>query len=45
MLTYKLFCTITMETYYIDSDSEYHAKQELALKIGCPLSCIVVWDR
>ena len=43
MITYKLFCTVTMETYYIKANSEREAKQILSRKIGYPINTIDVF--
>ena len=42
-MKYKLFCTVTMETYFIEAESEYQAKKKLALQLGVPISCIDVY--
>lgn len=42
-MKYKLFCTVTMETYFVEADSEYQAKNKLALQLGVPISCIDVY--
>lgn len=39
-MKYKLFCTVTMETYYIEASSEWEAKQVLAERLGYPISTI-----
>ncbi len=43
MLKWKLFCTITMETYYEEAESEYQARKQLAARLNVPLSCIDVF--
>lgn len=43
MRKFKLFCTITMETYYVDADTELEARQKLARRLGCPISTIDVF--
>lgn len=40
MLHWKLFCTVTMETYYIYAETLYLAKKKLAQQLNVPLSCI-----
>lgn len=40
---YKLFCTVTMETYYVEASSEREAKQILARQLGYSISTIDVW--
>ena len=42
-MKYKLFCTVTMQTYYIDGKSEYDAKNLLARQLNVPLSTIDVY--
>lgn len=42
-MKYKLFCTVTMETYFVEADSEYQAKKKLALQLEVPISCIDVY--
>ena len=44
MRKYKLFCTVTMETYYVEADSELEAKRKLSKELGYPISTIDVWD-
>lgn len=43
MNTYKLICTVTMETYFIKSWSEYSACEKLAEKLGYPIDTIDVF--
>ena len=43
-MRFKLFCTITMETYWIEADTEYEAKQKLARQLGYPISTIEAWN-
>ena len=40
MLKWKLFCTVTMETYYEYADTEHEAKRKLAMRLCVPISCI-----
>lgn len=42
-MKYKLFCTVTMQSYFIEANSEYQAKKILALQLGVPISCIDVY--
>ena len=42
-MRYKLFCTVTMQSYDVVADSEYQAKKELANKLNVPISCIDVY--
>lgn len=39
-MKWKLFCTITMETYYIEADTVCNAKKKLALRLNVPINCI-----
>lgn len=43
MLKWKLFCTVTMETYYEYADTEYEAKRNLAMRLRVPIYCIDVY--
>lgn len=43
VIKYKLFCTVTMKTYYVEADSEYEARKILALCLGYPIDCIDVF--
>ena len=43
MITYKLFCTVTMETYYIKANSEREAKQILSRELGYSIDTIDVF--
>lgn len=43
MLKFKLFCTITMEIYYVEAENEYQARKQLASRMGVPISCIDVF--
>jgi len=43
MLKWKLFCTVTMKTYYEEAESEYQARKQLAIRLNVPLSCIDVF--
>lgn len=43
MRSFKLFCTITMETYYINADTELDARRKLARQLGYPISTIDVF--
>lgn len=43
MLMFKLFCTVTMETYYRKAASEDEAKRKLATELGYPIDTIEVW--
>ena len=43
-MKYKLFCTVTMETYFVESNSEYEAKKYLASQLNVPIHCIDVFD-
>lgn len=40
---YKLFCTIDMQTHYVEADSLLEAKKKLAKELNVPLSCIDVY--
>lgn len=42
-MKYKLFCTVTMLSYFVEAESEYKAKQKLALELNVPISCIDVY--
>jgi len=42
-MDFKLFCTVTNETYYVKANSVEEAKHSLALQIGCPISTLEVW--
>lgn len=41
-MKYKLFCFVTMETYFVEAECEYQAKKKLALQLGVPLSYIIL---
>ena len=43
MHKWKLFCTVTMETYYEYADTEYEARRMLATNLCVPISCIDVY--
>lgn len=43
MTKYKLFCTVTMKTYYVEATTEYEAIKILASSLGYPMSCIDVF--
>lgn len=43
MLKWKLFCTVTMETYYEYADTEREARKQLAIRLNVPISCIDVF--
>ena len=43
MQTYKLFCTVTMQSYLVKADSEHEAKQILAMQLCYPISTIDVF--
>lgn len=43
-MKWKLFCTVTMETYYEEAVNEYQARRQLALRLNVPLFCICVFD-
>lgn len=40
MLKWKLFCTVTMETYFIEAESSLEAKKKLAMDLNVPLDCV-----
>ena len=42
-MRYKLFCTVTMKTYFIEANSEYEAKKDLASQLNVPIHCIDVF--
>lgn len=39
-MKWKLFCTVTMKTYYVEADTVRNAKKKLALQLNVPVSCI-----
>lgn len=41
---WKLFCSVTIETYWEEAESLYQAKMQLAAKLNVPMSCIDVWE-
>lgn len=43
MKKYKLFCIVTMKSYFVEAECEYRAIKKLALQLGVPLSCIDVY--
>lgn len=43
MKTFKLICTVTMDTYFVKSWSEYGACEQLARKLGYPIDTIDVF--
>ncbi len=42
-MKWKLFCTVTMKTYYVEEKSICLARKKLAIELGVPLSCIEVF--
>lgn len=43
MRKFKLFCTVTMETYYVEADTELEAKRKLSRQLGYPINTIDVF--
>lgn len=41
-MKWKLFCTKTMKTYYVQEKSLYWAVRKLASELGVPVSCIKI---
>ncbi|MDU7030133.1 hypothetical protein [Robinsoniella peoriensis] len=39
-MEWKLFCTVTMETYFIEANTLWEAKKNLAAQLNLPLECI-----
>jgi len=37
---YKLFCSVTMEFYYVSADSKKKAREILAARLGVPVRTI-----
>jgi len=42
-MTYKLFCTVTMQSYEVVAENEFQARKLLAMQLNCPLDCIDVF--
>lgn len=42
-MKWKLFCTVTMNSYEVEAISEYEARKKLAVQLNVPLSCIDVY--
>lgn len=42
-MKWKLFCTVTMKTYYVKEKSICLARKKLAAELGVQLSCIDVF--
>lgn len=42
-MKWKLFCTVTMKTYYVEEKSLCRAMKKLSAELGVPLSCIDVF--
>lgn len=40
MLKWKLFCTVTMDTYFIEAESSLEARMKLAIDLNVPLDCV-----
>lgn len=42
-MKWKLFCSVTMQSYEVEASSEYEARKKLANQLNVPLSCIDVF--
>ena len=40
---YKLFCTVTMESYEIKEYSEHEAIRKLSIQLNVPMDCIDIF--
>lgn len=42
-MLWKLFCTVTMKTYYVKAESSLKARKKLAMELNVPLDCIDIY--
>ncbi len=42
-MKWKLFCSVTMQSYEVEADNEHNARKKLAKELNVPLSCIDVF--